>query len=107
MSSHPVEKIISSIINNYISVTIEQQFMNYLDGILRTKWLQKVQDLLLAILEADDLVAEIALKVWIYVMTHKLWEFKYSTLEAFKESIAYDVTIHELLKRYSVLTTRE
>jgi hypothetical protein len=28
-------------------------------------------------------------------------------LEAFKESIAYDVTVHELLKRYSVLTTRE
>ena len=107
MSSHSVETVISSIINNHTSVTIEQQLTNHLDGIPRTKRLQEVQDLLLAISEADGLVAEIASKVWTYVMTHKLWESKYPSLEAFKESIAYDVTVHELLKRYGVLTTRE
>ena len=40
-------------------------------------------------------------------MTYKLWESKYPSLEAFKESITYDVTVQELLKRYGVLTTRE
>lgn len=101
------ETVISSIIKNHTSVTIEQQLTSHLDGIPRTKRLQQVQDLLLAISEADGLVAEIASKVWIYVMTHKLWEPKYSSLEAFKESIAYDVTIHELLKRYGVLSKRQ
>ena len=81
--------------------------MNHLEGIPRTERLQQVQDLLLAILEADGLVAEIASKVWMYVMTHKLWESKYPSLEAFKESIAYDVTTHELLKRHGVLSTRQ
>ncbi len=115
MSSHIIpatslssaETVISSIINNGTSVTIEQQLTNHLDGIPRTKRLQEVQDLLLVISEAEGLVAEIASKVWTYVMTHKLWESKYPSLEAFKESIAYDVTIHELLKRYGVLTARE
>ena len=36
-------------------------------------------------------------------MTHKLWELKYSSLEAFKESIAYEVTIHKILKKYGTL----
>jgi hypothetical protein len=113
MSSHTipatehVATVISSIINNHTSVTIEQQLTNHLDRIPMTKRLQEVQDLLLAISEADGLVAEIASKIWIYVMTHKLWQSKYPSLEAFKESIAYDVTVHELLKRYGVLTTRE
>ena len=97
MSSHSVETVISSIINNHTSITIEQQLTNYLDSIPGTRRLQ-VQDLLLAISEADSLVVEIALKVWTYIMTHKLWESKYPSLEAFKESIAYDVTVHELLK---------
>jgi hypothetical protein len=101
------ETVISHIIKNHNSITIEQQLMNHLEGIPRTERLQQVQDLLLAISEADGLVAEIASKVWIYVMTHKLWESKYPSLEAFKESIAYDVTTHELLKRHGVLSTRQ
>ena len=59
-----VDAIIASIINNH------------LDGILWTKQLQQVQNLLLAISEADSLVAEIVSKVRMYVMTHKLWEPK-------------------------------
>ena len=102
-----VEMVISSIINDHTSLTIEQQITNHLDGIPRTKRLQQVQDLLLAVSEADGLVVEIASKVWTYVMTHKLWESKYSSLEAFKESIAYDVKIHELLIRYGVLSKRQ
>ena len=69
---HSVDAIIASIINNDTSLTIEQLLQNYLDGIPRTKQLQQVQDLLLAISEADSLIAEIASKVWMYVMTHKL-----------------------------------
>src|SRR5580692_8813686 len=113
MSSHiipateHVATVISSIINNRTSITIEQQLTSYLDCIPRTKRLQEVQDLLLAISEADGLVAEIASKVWVYVMTHKLWEPKYSSLEAFKESIAYEVTFHEILKRYRTLSKRQ
>ena len=101
------EAVISSIINNHTSITIEQQLTNYLDGIPRTERLQQVQDLLLVISEADSLVAEITSKVWTYVMTHKLWESKYSSLEAFKESIAYDVTIHQMLEKYGALTKRQ
>ena len=101
------ETVISSIINNHTSVTIEQQLTNYLDCIPRTQRLQQVQDLLLAISEADGLVTEIASKVWTYIITHKLWESKHSSLEAFKESIDYDVTIHELLKIYGVLSKRQ
>jgi hypothetical protein len=101
------ETVISHIIKNHASITIEQQLTNHLDGIPRTKRLQQVQELLLVISEADGLVAEIASKVWMYVMTHKLWESKYPSLEAFKESIAYDVTIHELLKRYGVQSVRQ
>jgi hypothetical protein len=113
MSSHmipaidSVDAIITSIINNHTDLTIEQLLENHLDGIPRTKRLQQVQDLLLAISEADSLVAEIASKVWVYVMTHKLWEPKYSSLEAFKESIAYEVTFHEILKRYGTLSKRQ
>ena len=40
-------------------------------------------------------------------MTHKLWEPKYSSLEAFKESITYEVTIHEILKKYRILAKRQ
>jgi hypothetical protein len=101
------EAVISSIINNHTSITIEQQLTNYLDGIPRTERLQQVQDLLLVISEADSLVAEITSKVWTYVMTHKLWESKYSSLEAFKESITYDVTIHQMLEKYGALTKRQ
>jgi hypothetical protein len=101
-----VRMVISSIINDHTSLTIEQQITNHSDGIPRTKQLQQVQDLL-TVSEADGLVAEIASKIWMYVMTHKLWESKYSSLEAFKESIAYDVKIHELLIRYGVLSKRQ
>jgi hypothetical protein len=68
MSSHiiPVTEhiatVISSIINNHTSITIEQQLTNHLDSIPRTNQLQEVQDLL-AILEADGLVAKIASKI--------------------------------------------
>jgi hypothetical protein len=102
-----VDAIITSVINNHTDLTIEQLLQNHLDGIPRTKRLQQVQDLLLAISEADSLVAEIASKVWTYVMTHKLWEPKYSSLEAFKESIAYEITIHEMLKKYGTLAKRQ
>jgi hypothetical protein len=54
------ETVISSIINNHTSITIEQQLTSHLDGISRTKQLRQVQDLLLAISKADGLVAEIA-----------------------------------------------
>ena len=67
--------------------------------------LQRVQDLLIAIFEADSLIAEIASHVWIYVMGHRLWELQYPTLEAFKESIAYD-TIDQMLKRNDILEKR-
>jgi hypothetical protein len=67
-----IDAIIASVINNHSDLTIEQLLENHLDGISRTKRLQQVQDLLLAISEADSLVAEIASKVWAYVMTHKL-----------------------------------
>ena len=102
-----VDAIIASVINNHSDLTIEKLLENHLDGIPRTKQLQQVQDLLLAISEADSMVAEIASKVWVYIMTHKLWEPKYSSLEAFKESIAYEVTFHEILKRYGTLAKRQ
>src|SRR5580692_5012860 len=102
-----VDTIIASIINNNTGLTIEQLLKNHLDGIPRIKRLQQVQDLLFAISEADGLVAEIASKVWTYVMTHKLWEPKYSSLKAFKESIAYDVTIHQMLEKYGALSKRQ
>ena len=101
------ETVISSIINNHTSITIEQQLTSHLDGIPKAKQLRQVQDLLLAISGADGLVAEIASKVWTYIMTHKLWEPKYPSLEAFKNSIAYDATIHEMLKRHSMFTERQ
>ena len=102
-----VDAIIALVINNHTDLTIEQLLKNYLDSIPRTKRLQQVQDLLLAISEADSMIAEIASKVWAYIMTHKLWEPKYSSLEAFKESIAYEVTFHEILKRYGTLAKRQ
>jgi hypothetical protein len=105
--AYSVDAIITFIINNHTGITIEQLLENYLDGIPTSKRLQQVQDLLLAISEADSLVAEIASKVWSYVMTHKLWESEYSSLEAFKDSIAYDITIHELLKKHSILSKRQ
>jgi hypothetical protein len=105
MSSH--EAIIASIINNDTGLTTEQLLESHLDGIPATMRLQQVQDLLLAISEADGLIAEIASNVWVYVMSHRLWESKYSSLEAFKESIAYDVTIHQMLKKYNILNVRQ
>jgi hypothetical protein len=105
MSSH--EAIITSIINNDTSLTTEQLLESHLDGIPVTMQLQQVQDLLLAISEADGLIAEIASNVWVYIMSHRLWEPKYSSLEAFKESIAYDVMIHQMLKKYNILNTRQ
>ncbi len=105
MSSH--EAIIASIVNNHTGLTTEQLLESHLDGIPATQQLQQVQDLLLAISEADGLITEIASNVWVYVMSRRLWEPKYSSLEAFKESIAYDVTIHQLLKKYSALSDRK
>ena len=105
MSSH--EAIIASIVNNDTGLTTEQLLESHLDGIPAMIRLQQVQDLLLAISEADGLIAEIASKVWVYIMSHRLWEPKYSSLEAFKESIAYDVTIHQMLKKYNILNTRQ
>jgi predicted DNA-binding ribbon-helix-helix protein len=67
-----VKTVISSIINNHTSVTIEQQLADHLDSIPTTEQLAEVQNLLLAISEADTSVAEIASKVWMYVMAHKL-----------------------------------
>ena len=49
--------------------------------------------------KTDGLVAEIASKAWNYIVTHRLWESKYSSLKAFKESIAYDITVNDVLKR--------
>ena len=105
MSSH--EAIIASIVNNDTGLTTEQLLESDLDGIPAMIRLQQVQDLLLAISEADGLIAGIASKVWVYVMSHRLWEPKYSSLETFKESIAYDVTIHQMLKKYNILNTRQ
>ena len=82
-----VEAVISSIINNRTSVTVEQQLADHLDSIPTTERLGEVQNLLLTISEADASVAEIASKVWMYVMAHKLWESKYRSLEDFKLSI--------------------
>ena len=39
-------------------------------------------------------------------MTHRLWESKYSSLEAFKKSIAYEITVDDVLKRQEVLSLR-
>lgn len=100
------ETVISSIINNHTGISIEQQLMSHLDGIPKTMLLQHVQHLLLAISEADGLVVEIASNIWTYIMTHRLWEPKYPSLEAFKDSIAYDATIHEMLKRHGMLADR-
>jgi hypothetical protein len=63
--------------------------------------------LLLAVSETDGLVAEIASKAWNYVVTHRLWESKYSSLEAFKKSIAYKITVDDVLKRQEVLSLRK
>jgi hypothetical protein len=63
--------------------------------------------LLLAVSETDGLVAEIASKAWNYVVTHRLWESKYSSLEAFKKSIAYMITVNDVLKRQEVLSLRK
>ena len=101
------ETVISYIINNRTSVTIKQQLTNYLDSIPRPKRLQQVQNLLLATSEADDLFIEVAAKVWTYIIANKLWEPKYPSLEAFKESIAYDVSIHDMLKRYGEFDKRQ
>jgi hypothetical protein len=57
--------------------------------------------------ETDGLVAEIASKAWNYVVTHRLWESKYSSLEAFKKSIAYEITVDDVLKRQEVLSLRK
>ena len=67
-----VETVISSIINNRTSVTVEQQLADHLDRIPITERLGEVQNLLLAISEADASVAEIASKVRMYVLAHKL-----------------------------------
>ena len=102
-----VETVISSIINNRTSVTVEQQLADHLDSIPTTERLAEVQNLLLAISEADASVAEIASKVWMYVMAHKLWDSKYASLEDFKLSIAYGDMIYELLNRYGTDDSRE
>ena len=104
MSSH--EAIIASIVNNDTGLTTEQLLESYLNGIPVTMQLQRVQDLLVAISEADGLIAEIASHVWVYVMGHRLWELQYPTLEAFKESIAYE-TIEQMLKRNDILEKRQ
>jgi hypothetical protein len=104
---YSVDAIINSVINNHTELTIEQLLENYLAGILRTKRLQLVQNLILATSEADSQVVEIASTIWTYVMSHKLWEPKYSTLEAFKESIAYKDTIHDLLQKHGTLEKRQ
>jgi hypothetical protein len=75
LATRTVETVISSIINNHTNhsnLAIEHQLANHLDSIPRTERLQQVQDLLLAASEADSLVAEIAAKIWTYVMIHKL-----------------------------------
>ena len=113
MSSHivpvtgTIQTVISSIINNRTSVTVEQQLADHLDRIPITERLGEVQNLLLAISEADASIAEIASKVWMYVLAHRLWESKYQSLEDFKLSIAYGDTILHLLKRYGENNTRE
>ena len=59
MSSHivpvtgTIQTVISSIINNRTSITVEQQLADHLDRIPITERLGKVQNLLLAISEAD------------------------------------------------------
>jgi hypothetical protein len=98
--------IITSIIDDCTDRTIEQRLQRYLDAIPKPQRLQKVQELLLAVSETDGLVAEIASKAWNYIVTHRLWESKYSSLEAFKESIAYDITVDDVLKRQEVLSLR-
>jgi hypothetical protein len=102
-----VETVISSIINGHTNLTIEQQLTNHLDSIPRSERLQQAQDLLFAASEADGLVAEFASKIWTYVMIHQLWESKYPTLQAFKESISYDDRIHGMLERYNGLSIRQ
>ena len=47
--AYSVDAIITSIINNYTGLTIEQLLENYLDNIPTSKQLQQVQDLLLAV----------------------------------------------------------
>jgi len=98
--------VITSIIDDRTDLTIEQQLQRHLDAIPKPQRLQTIQELLLAVSETDGLVAEIASKAWNYVVAHRLWESKYSSLEAFKESIAYEITIDDVLKRQEVLSLR-
>ena len=99
--------VITSIIDDCTNRTIEQRLQRYLDAIPKPQRLQKVQELLLAVSETDSLVAEIASKAWNYIVTHRLWESKYSSLEAFKKSIAYEITVDDVLKRQEVLSVRK
>ena len=109
MSSYEAshEAVIASIVNNDTGLTTEQLLQSYLEGIPVAMRLQRVQDLLLAISEADSLIAEIASNVWVYIMSHRLWESKYPSLEAFKDSIAYGVSIDQMLKRNNILNIRQ
>ena len=64
MSSHivpvtgTIQTVISSIINNCTSITVEQQLADHLDRIPITERLGEVQNLLLTISEADASIAE-------------------------------------------------
>jgi hypothetical protein len=96
-----------AIIGGHNHPSIEERLEKYMSSIPKPQRLERIQELLVAASETDELVAEIASKAWSYLESHQLWESKYRSLEAFKEAINYESTVNDILKRKDILDARQ
>lgn len=89
------------------SSSVEQQFQKRFGKLSREQQFNQLLDLLHATSEADERIAEVAWEAWRYVKTHRLWETRYPTLEAFQDAIDYEKTLKAILARHKMLSDRK
>jgi hypothetical protein len=63
---------LTAIICNHTHPSVEEQVEKYMNSIPKPQRLERIQELLLAASETDELVAKIASKTWSYLETHRL-----------------------------------
>jgi hypothetical protein len=59
-----------AIIGGYNHLSIEERLEKYMSSIPKPQRLERIQELLVATSETDELVAKIASKAWSYLKSH-------------------------------------
>ncbi|KAH0545339.1 hypothetical protein FGG08_000638 [Glutinoglossum americanum] len=88
--------------------SIAEKIHGQLDGLdSKQKRLIEVLRILDAAGEVDEQTLEAVNATWGYLITNRLWESQYQSLESLKDEIDYEQTVKVFLEKHELLTSRK